>query len=377
MAQYRTPTVGEPAPTFRARMSGGSSIKLDLAAGRYFVLCFFGSATDEQGQSALRSVQQHRDMFDDEKISFFGVTVDPSDEPAGHIRGELPGMRFLLDYDGEVSRLYGALPAEASAADQQVPYACKWVVVDPRMRTVAVIPFEPSGSDRAKVFDVLAALDAVDQLGGISLPVPIIAIADVFEREFCDLLINQYETHGGQESGFIVEKDGKTIREYNYGHKRRADHIITDKRLIGEIRGRVQRRINPEIEKVFQFKVTRIERHLVGCYEAATGGHFGQHRDNDTKGTAHRRFAVSINLNDDFAGGEISFPEYGRRSFKMPPGTAVVFSCSLLHAVSPVTRGRRFAYLPFLYDEAAAKIREANNPHLSAEIKTYQRQATV
>jgi hypothetical protein len=38
----------------------------------------------------------------------------------------------------------------------------------------------------------------------------------------------------------------------------------------------------------------------------------------------------------------------------------VVFSCSLLHAVSKVTRGRRYAFLPFLYDEPAARLREEN-----------------
>jgi len=41
-----------------------------------------------------------------------------------------------------------------------------------------------------------------------------------------------------------------------------------------------------------------------------------------------------------------------------------VFSCSMLHAVSPVTTGHRFAFLPFLYDDAAAKIREANHHFL-------------
>jgi predicted 2-oxoglutarate/Fe(II)-dependent dioxygenase YbiX len=38
----------------------------------------------------------------------------------------------------------------------------------------------------------------------------------------------------------------------------------------------------------------------------------------------------------------------------------VVFSCSLLHEATPVTRGKRYVYLPFLYDEAAVKIREEN-----------------
>jgi len=38
----------------------------------------------------------------------------------------------------------------------------------------------------------------------------------------------------------------------------------------------------------------------------------------------------------------------------------VVFSCSLLHEARPVTAGRRYALLPFLYDDAAARVREAN-----------------
>ena len=80
---------------------------------------------------------------------------------------------------------------------------------------------------------------------------------------------------------------------------------------------------------------------------------------------------MSINLNDDFEGGEVSFPEYGPRGFKPPPGGAVVFSCSLLHAVSKVTRGRRYAFLPFLYDDAAAKVREANNAYLGEEVGSY------
>jgi predicted 2-oxoglutarate/Fe(II)-dependent dioxygenase YbiX len=114
-----------------------------------------------------------------------------------------------------------------------------------------------------------------------------------------------------------------------------------------------------------------MERYIVCCYAAEDGGHFRAHRDNTTKGTAHRRFAVSVNLNEDFDGGEVSFPEFGSRSFKPPRGGAVVFSCSLLHAVSRVTRGHRYAFLPFLYDDAAARLREANTQFL-AEGGTYR-----
>lgn len=67
-----------------------------------------------------------------------------------------------------------------------------------------------------------------------------------------------------------------------------------------------------------------------------------------------------MNLNDGFDGREVGFPEYGSRTFKAPPGGAVVFSCSLLHRVTRVTRGQRYAFLPFLYDDAAGAIRERN-----------------
>ena len=53
-------------------------------------------------------------------------------------------------------------------------------------------------------------------------------------------------------------------------------------------------------------------------------------------------------------------------------GGAVVFSCSLLHAVAKMTCGRHYAFLPFLYDEEAAKIREANNAFLSEGVDAYE-----
>src|SRR5690606_16138476 len=97
------------------------------------------------------------------------------------------------------------------------------------------------------------------------------------------------------------------------------------------------------------------------------GGYFRPHRDNRSFGTAHRRFAVSINLNaGDFDGGDLRFPEFGGRTYRPPTGGAVVFCCSLLHEATPVTRGRRYAFLPFLYDEAAEAIRNLNRSKVSA-----------
>jgi predicted 2-oxoglutarate/Fe(II)-dependent dioxygenase YbiX len=204
------------------------------------------------------------------------------------------------------------------------------------------------------------SLPPPSHFAGTELQAPILFLPQVFEPELCRHLIGLYEANGGEESGFMREVDGRTVGISDPGHKRRKDYSVTDDKLISALQARVQRRVVPEIAKVHQFHVTRMERYIVSCYAAEDGGHFAAHRDNTTSGTAHRRFAVSINLNEDFEGGELSFPEYGPRSFKPPPGGAVVFSCSLLHKASLVTQGHRFAFLPFLYDDAAAKLREQN-----------------
>ncbi len=78
----------------------------------------------------------------------------------------------------------------------------------------------------------------------------------------------------------------------------------------------------------------------------------------------HRRFAASINLNSDYEGCDLIFPEFGRRIYRAPVGGAIVFSCGALHEVTPVTRGKRYAFVPFFYAEEDAALSKANNIYL-------------
>jgi peroxiredoxin/predicted 2-oxoglutarate/Fe(II)-dependent dioxygenase YbiX len=363
---------GDPAPWFRAPCTSNPDFAFDTVGGRYIVLCFLGSASDPAAQATLFSVAAHRHLFDDSRISFFGVTADPADRTEGRVKESLPGIRFFFDVGGAVSRLYGSVPRETEGITE-VPVRRLWIVLDPTLRVMRTIPFAPDGSDASELMAFLSALPAVDQFAGVPLQAPVLFLPNVFEPEFCRKLIGLYDANGGEESGFMREVGGKTVGVTDPNHKRRRDYTIEDQAIISATQARIKRRIVPEIAKVHQFHVTRMERYIVGCYTAEDGGHFRAHRDNTTKGTAHRRFAISINLNAEFEGGEVSFPEYGPRSFKPPPGGAVVFSCSLLHAVSKVTQGRRYAFLPFVYDDAAAALREQNNPFLSDSVGEYRR----
>ncbi|HEX3673197.1 MAG TPA: 2OG-Fe(II) oxygenase [Rhizomicrobium sp.] len=369
---YVSLTPGDPAPWFHQRSGGNPRYAFDTAAGRYIVMCFYLTVRDPQARLALDAVAKNRKLFDDERLAFFGVSLDPADEKEGRVKESMPGIRFLWDFDAAVSKLYGAVPADAQASEANMPARRFWMVLDPTLRVTAVFPFQPDGGELGAVFAYLKKLPKPEIYAGVTLQAPVIFLRDVFEPAFCKKLIGLYETNGGTESGFMREVDGKTVHILDRNHKSRSDYLIEDEALIKDTQNRIQRRILPEIKKVHQFTVTRMERYIVSCYTAEAGGHFRQHRDNTTKGTAHRRFAVSINLNDDFEGGELNFPEYGPRSFKMPTGAAVVFSCSLLHAVSPVTKGKRYAFLPFLYDDAAARLRLENNKYLGDEVPAYR-----
>ena len=369
-AQVRTGTAlaylrlerGDPAPSFVQRSPKNDRFASGSLGGLYTVLCFHGSAGDARGLAALQAAAARRDVFDGRRAVCFGVSLDPADE--SRLKSDHPGLSFFWDADGHVARMFGVLPTEGAAGDQppgQVQMRRAWVVVDPQMRVLAVAPFRADGAEAEEVFRLVRQAPDAGWTSGFEMHAPVLAIPNVFEPELCDALIAHYREVGGQESGVMREVNGRTVVVHDVGHKVRSDVILPEGELMTAVKERMHRRVRPEIRKVHQFEATRMERYLIGCYSAESGGHFRPHRDNTTRGTAHRRFAASVNLNADFEGGEVAFPEYGARGYKPPPGGAVVFSCSLLHKVSPVTRGERFAFLPFLYDDAAAAVRDRNS----------------
>jgi peroxiredoxin/predicted 2-oxoglutarate/Fe(II)-dependent dioxygenase YbiX len=355
---------GDPAPCFVARCSSRPVFHFDTVAGRYVALCFFGSAADPATRAMLAEIFRHRRLFDDEHASFFGVSADPADERRMPSRGMLPGFRMFWDGDATIAERYGLVRGRGDRAGRR--FARATVVLDPRLRVLAVLPVDDAATHAARLVAFVAGLPPLAG-DAASSAAPVLVVPRVFEPEFCRALIEGHERGGAFDSGFMRSDDtGRTVMVVDHRHKRRRDHLIEDARTRRAIDHRLARRLLPEMRKAFQFDATRIERHLVARYDAGAG-HFRPHRDDTTKGTAHRRFAVTINLNaESYEGGDLRFPEYGpRASYRPPSGGAVIFSCSLLHEALPVTRGVRYAFLPFLYDDAAAELRARNLEHLA------------
>ena len=350
---------GDLAPSFHAAaLNGNPNYAFDTVGGRHVLLFFFGSAAVPQAAKALSLVNAHGAIFNDAQACFFGITNDPDDEKLGRIAPSIPGRRYFLDYDRAVTTLYTLHPSL-----QKERHA--WVLLDPMLRVVATFPLENGETALA----VTAQLSRVEPSPSHA---PALIVPRILEPSLCAKLIALYQAGVPEESGFMREVDGRTMLQHDAGHKVRTDLIIEDLRWMHLLRDCIARRLAPQIEKSFQFEATRMERYLIACYKAENGGHFAPHRDNTTKGTAHRRFAVTINLNaQDYDGGDLSFPEFGNQTYRAPTGGAIVFSCSLLHKVSIVTAGTRFAFLPFLYDDAAATLREANNIYLGPTTPHY------
>lgn len=189
------------------------------------------------------------------------------------------------------------------------------------------------------------------QARDIDVQAPVLLIPNVLTPDICRVLINVWATKGNTETGVESSKSGVRRDVIDYQNKKRRDHEVTDAQLLRLLTSTVGRRVMPEVQRAFHYRATRFEGFKIACYDAESGGFFRAHRDNLSPSTAHRRFALTLNLNDDYTGGHLIFPEFGPHRYRPSAGDAIAFSSSFLHEVQPVTRGRRFTLLSFLFHE--------------------------
>ena len=211
----------------------------------------------------------------------------------------------------------------------------------------------------AGTFESRPLLAAAEQLGNLANSVrsdeggeqvirtaaaPVLVLPRVFEREFCTQVIRLWEKGDHKDSGVSSRYGNVGMQDL----KRTEDYMVTEPIMQKAISDRLAYRIGPELVKVFAYdREFGFDAHVVLSYSAEGNHFFAAHRDNGAPTTADRSFAVSLNLNDDFEGGELVFPEYSGVKVSPPAGGAAVFSCSVLHEARPVTRGRRFVLTTF------------------------------
>lgn len=345
---------GEALPFLHAASNRNGQFALGSLGGRFILICAISDIDAAAAKAALAAIPADPRHETEHLLTIF---------TAGQTNAQLEalGVNRLIFNDAAIAHACGLF-------DPREP-AGRWILLDPTLRVIATWRLE----ETEKPLKVFAAAPTPNRHPGAD-NAPVLIAPNVFEPEFCKRLIEYYRTEGAKPSG-ITQQDrtGRTFVALDDSFKRRSDCLIDDETLRDAVMQRVYWRLAPMIERAFMWRPTRMERYLVARYDAENGGFFKPHRDNTTNGTAHRRFAVTINLNArEYEGGDLRFPEFGGRTYRAPTGGAVVFSCGLLHEATPVTKGERYAFLPFLYDDAAAKVREANNKHLDDSLQQYR-----
>lgn len=323
MAQ-RTPIGhGERAPDFVLPRGGGEPSRFyGFVGGAPAVLAFSGSGG---AATSAAVVERLRAALDDDVVVHHVVQG-----------AEAPGPADFHDADGAVHRGYG------------VEEAAVVLVLDPNVRVASThVPGDLEGTLTA-VADRVAAVRHDAEPVPASRHAPVLLIPQVLDDDWRARLLEVWETGGSRTTGVEASADGGRGERADALRKRRRDHVVEDPELLRSLTSHLGRRIMPEVRKAFAYGARGFEGFKIGCYEEADAGFFEPHRDNLSASTAHRSFALTLNLNDGYEGGQLRFPEYGPQRYRPAPGEALVFSGSHLHEVLPVTRGRRFVLLSFL-----------------------------
>lgn len=327
----------------------GDRLAAEQCVGRSLAIVFYLKDGNSDDATLLSELNALLDQFEAKGIRLIAVGIE-SIESHHNFAASLQ-LRFPLLADGEshIRKMLSAIGEKRTT-----------LFLDSSLRVVrAYEDYGVHGHARQLLDDAIAHLDR-EPPRDILQHAPVLLIPNVLPKEHCRRLISLWETQN-EDSGFMKQIDGQTIGVTDYGHKIRRDHYLKSGPDEDAIKPFIVERVIPEIRKAFNYSVTRREDFRIAGYDSTRGGYFRPHRDNTTSATAHRRFAMSLLLNDDYEGGYLRFPEFGTHRYRPTAGGAVVFSCSLLHEATDVTAGRRFVLLSFFYGEAEAKLREQYN----------------
>ncbi len=356
-----TLAVGDFFPPWSLPAPDGKDLDNERFAGFPTVVCFLPTEDAVGCDQLTRGFCELHAEFERlgfKVACFAAVPQEVSRQYAATIKAPYP---LLADYDGALTMACRAVREKENGTDKVLVPAQKTFVLDPNQRVVRIYEGIEPVTQLREILEFLRGYSLAHQSRIAAEHAPVLCVPNVFSREFCRHLMHVFETQGNQETGYMIEKDGKIVQVIDHKQKIRRDHYLGEGELKDQINHLLFHRVRPEIKKAFAFEVSHFEEFKIIRYDSATGGYFRPHRDNSTAGGKHRVFAMSLNLNaEEYEGGNLRFPEYGPHCYRPASGEAVIFSCQLLHEATDVTEGRRYALLAFLFGEEQEPIRAAN-----------------
>lgn len=318
----------------------------DHLSGRSLLLLLLNDPYGEQAIAVLRALAEFEAALEAANATVLAISASSD---AGHNRAikRTSGFAWPIacDSSGGIFASYGL----HKGSDQ----SARLVMITPyrQVRTWFDLE-EDAGSKLETVMTLLENSQATEESSWSPPHAPVLIVPNVLSPEECGKLVESVET----ETPFMVRRPqpGEIVGNYKipvYEHDRqdRVDLIIKDSNTLAFLDERLFGRVTPMIKKAFAYDVTRREDLHIARYVGKREGFTMGHRDNTSPPGAHRRFALSMSLNDDYEGGEIAFKEFSPRGYRVPAGTAMVFSSSLLHEVQETTSGVRYNLISHLF----------------------------
>jgi len=367
----RALAVGDRVPRWQMSRAGGGTVNSLNFSGKTLVLCFMPN--NYQIQSNLAAAYTAAIASDKlTGVDFVLVTGRDSNTNTKIIKSSTinipktiensgPNLTIAIDTDGFVDVLFNRDSRQTKSSIQR-----KIFIINGNDHLEVIYEHENIDEEINAVFACLKARAPVRICEGPQAP--LLLIPNVLSQEMCSEVIATFNASESFPGLTKILVDGVWHNMVDTTNKRRRDAAIPAGALAQQLGDILFYRISGEIRRAFCFPVTRCQYLQVGCYDAQDRGGFLAHRDNDVPTNSFRRWALSLNLNDDYDGGGLHFPEYGC-TYHFPAGTAAIFSCSLLHEAQIVTRGKRFVIVGFFYGENEHMDRLkmlANKPRLNS-----------
>ncbi len=331
---------GDRIPDFaRPGADGKPRLFHDFYYGQPLALFVCGPASSPQTRADIQALDQGDAEW--HTVTRVALVIGAPADCVALSAGLKNGLTVLADDGSLCLHLLGTPPTGLTA-----------FVLDENLRVSARME---RGGDAAAFVQELSKLYATRPrplAKTLQQQAPVLFIPRVFDAAFCEGLIGHFEETGGTPSGVAYVQGDQAAWKPDPSVKLRRDVYLQEGPWLERVKDALLRRVLPEIHRCFNYAVTQHEVFKLIRYDAATGGYFRPHRDNESRDTRHRRFAMTLNLNTGaYEGGELHFPEFGPDLYAPERGGAALFSCSLLHEVKPVTRGSRYALLGFFFSD--------------------------
>jgi len=342
--------VGDPVPWIEMRRLPAGVLNAEQLGGNRIVFLFLGSPFAAPSRLIIESLVARLDalqpMMRKHTIGILPIFADAASGTHPAVQAWAARELAVVDDGFRFHRAFGVY------ADNTVQIAA---FISDRQLVVREIL---RGGEPGGLVDAIASRLAAPPPRPGEARAPLLVIPGVLGEPECAGLIAEWRSAATVRSGYMVrDGDGKYAEVLDPQRKIRVDHTIPPRSVLHtSLLARLRKRVFLPMRRYFQFEVRGVERLLLARYAAEEAGHFAQHRDH-MGDDYHREFGVTINLNSDFSGGELAFPEF-EEAHKPAPGSAIIYSGALMHIVRPVTSGARFCLLSFLMGERGLAVLE-------------------